>query len=312
MAASAIDKQRAADAIADGVHLVLAGRLLDGVERGERPLAHVFFQALLREARVGIDPGDAEDGEPLVDAPLDEGFFRREIEHVEFVDPGRHDQQRPLEHRRGRRRILDELHELVLEDHLAGRGGEIAPDREHRGIRLADLQVAAAGLDVLGEHMHAAHQIVGVAGERFAQQFGIGQHEIRRRQRVGDLPHVELGFLLGVRIEVGGVADQLVGPARGEQISLLEEIEELVRGPLRIGEALVVGRGRGDRRRRFAGEPLGRRCPQIEVGFAEPGLQLQAALRIGQPIFRDLPQRLGHFGHLLGGVRRRCGLPRGA
>ena len=132
--------------------LVFAGRLFDGVERGDRALADVVFEGLLRELRVGIDPGDAEYGEPLIDAPFDEGLFRRQIEHVELVDPGRHDQQRPLEHRRGRRRVLDELHQLVLENHLAGRRRQIAPDLEHRGIRLADAQIAAAGLDVLGQH----------------------------------------------------------------------------------------------------------------------------------------------------------------
>ena len=177
---------------------------------------------------VGIDPGDAEHGQALIDAPFDEGFFRRQIEHVKLVDPRRHDQQRALEHRFGRRRVLDELHQLVLEDHLAGRDREIASDLEHRGVGLADFQVAAAGFDILGEHVHAADQIVGVRGKGFAQQFRIGQDEIRRRQRIGDLPHVELGLLLGVRIEIGGVGDQFVGPARGEQIGLLEEVEELV------------------------------------------------------------------------------------
>ena len=91
---------------------------------------------------------------------------------------------------------------------LPGVDRQIAADLEHRGVRLADPQVAAAGFDVLGEHAHAANEIVGVAGERLAQQFGIGEHEVRRRQRVGDLPHVELGLLLRVRIEPGGVADQ--------------------------------------------------------------------------------------------------------
>ena len=198
---------------------------------------------------------------PLVDAPFDEGFFRREIEHVILVDPRRNDQQRPLEHGRGRRRELDELHELVLKNDLAGRRRQIAADGEHRGIGLADFQVPAAGFDILREHAHAANQVVGVGRERFPQQFGIGQHEVRRRQRVGDLPHVELGFLLGMRIEIGGIADQLVGPARGEQVALLEEIEELVRRPLRIVEALVAGLGRDNRCGRFAGEPLGGRGP---------------------------------------------------
>ena len=214
MTASVIAKQRAADAIADGVDLVLAGRELDRIERGERAFVHVVLEAFLGEVGVGIDPGDAEHGEALVDAPFDEGFFRRQVEHVELVDPGRHDQQRPLEHHRRRRRVLDELHQLVLEDDLAGRDREIAPDLEHRGVRLADLEIAAAGLDVLGEHVHAADQIVGIAQDRLAQQFRIGQHEVRRRHRVGDLPDVELGLLPGVRIEIGGVADQLLGPAR--------------------------------------------------------------------------------------------------
>ena len=49
-------KQRAADAIADGVYLVLAGRLLDRIERRERSLAHVVFEGFLRKAGVGVDP----------------------------------------------------------------------------------------------------------------------------------------------------------------------------------------------------------------------------------------------------------------
>ena len=72
--------------------------------------------------------------------------------------------------------------------------------------------MAAAGLDVLGQHVHAANQVLGVAGQGLAQQFRIGQNEIGRRQRVGDLPHIELGLVPGVRIELVGVADQPVGP----------------------------------------------------------------------------------------------------
>ena len=63
---------------------------------------------------------------------------------------------------------------------------------------------------------------------------------------------------------------------------------------------LSPGRGRGDRGGRFAGEPLRRGRPQIEIGLAEPVLQLDGALRIGQPVFRDLAERLDDFGHFLG------------
>jgi hypothetical protein len=104
----------------------------------------------------------------VVHAPLDEGFVGREIEDVELVDPGRHDQDRPLEHARGRGRVLDELHQLIFEDHLAGRDREIAADLEHRGAGLADLEIAAAGGDVLGQHVHAAHEVLGLRGEGLA------------------------------------------------------------------------------------------------------------------------------------------------
>ena len=264
------------------------------------PFAHVVLEVLVREPLVRIDPGDHEHREALIDAPFDEGFFRREIEHVELVDPGRHDQQRRLQHRRRRRRVLDELHQLVLEDHLAGRDREIAADLEFRGVGLADLQIAAAGLDVLGQHVHAAHEVLGVGAERLAQQLRIGQHEVRRRQRVGDLLDVELGLLAGVRVEALGVLDQMVGPVGGEQIGLLEEVEELVRRPFRIGEAPVLRIGRDDRAGRFAGQALGRRAPQIEIGPAEPRLQFDRAARIGQPVAADLAERLDHVGHLVG------------
>ena len=49
-------KQRSADAITDRVDLVFAGRLMNGVERGERSLPHVIFERLLREPFVGVNP----------------------------------------------------------------------------------------------------------------------------------------------------------------------------------------------------------------------------------------------------------------
>ena len=162
------------------------------------------------------------------------------------------------------------------------------------------LQVAAAGLDILGQHVHAAHQIVGVAGNCLAQQFRIGQNEIRRRQRIGDLPHIELGLLPGVRVEAGGVAHQLVRPSGGEQIGLFEKVEELVRAPFRIGKALVGG-GSGDDGAGFlAGEALGGRGPQIEVGLAQPGLQFDRALRVCEPVLGDLAKRFDDLGDLVG------------
>jgi hypothetical protein len=60
-------------------------------------------------ALVRIDPGNDEDRVALFDGPFDEGLLRIEIENVELVDPGRHDQQRAFEHGFGRRLVLDDL-----------------------------------------------------------------------------------------------------------------------------------------------------------------------------------------------------------
>ena len=176
-------EQRAADAIADGVDLGLAGRLLDGVERGERALAHVVLEALVAELRVRIDPGDAEHREALVDAPFDEGLLRREIEHVELVDPGRHDQQRPL----AARSAVDGAYWMSCISSfwkitLPGVTARLRPTSKLRASDWRILQIAAAGLDVLGQHVHAAREVLGVRGQRLAQQLRIGQHEIRRRR----------------------------------------------------------------------------------------------------------------------------------
>ena len=172
-------------------------------------------------------------------------------------------------------------------DHLARRRRHVDADDEVGRVGLADAQRAAAGFDVLGQHLHAAHEIVAVRGQRLAQHFRIGEHEIRRRDRVGDLLDVELGLLARVRIEAFGVLHQFLRPLRGEQIELQHEIEELVRFPLRILEALVarrrLDRGLGRLRRPCGARP----APEIEIGLADLGLQVRGALVVREPVFGD-------------------------
>ncbi len=305
-------EQRAADAIAGGVDLHLARHLFDDVHRGERALLHVVVEGLLAEFLVGIDPGDHEHGDALVDAPFDVGFFRLEIENVELVDPGRHDQERRAQHRLRGRRVLDQLHQLVLEDHLARRRRHVDADDEVGRVGLADAQRAAAGFDVLGQHLHAAHEIVAVRRQRLAQHFRIGEDEIRRRDRVGDLLNVELGLLARVRIEAFGVLHQFLRPLRGEQIELQHEIEELVRFPLRILEALVARRRLDRGLGRFAGHAARRLAPEIEIGLADLRLQVRGALLVRQPVFGDLGEGLDDLTDFAGRLVLRLRRPRAA
>ena len=248
-------KQRAPDAIAGGVDLHLAGDFFDDIHRRQRTFLHVIFEGLLAELPVRVDPGDHEYRDALIDAPFDEGFLRPEVEDVVLVDPGRHDQKRRAQHVLGRRLILDQLHQIVLVDHLAWRGSHVDADHKVGGIGLADAQRAVSGLDVLRQHRHAAHQIVAVRRQRLAQHFRIGEDEIGWRDRVGDLLDVELGLLARVRIDALGVTHQILRPSRRQQIELHHEIEELVRFPLGVLETPVARRGLDCRPHVLAGEP---------------------------------------------------------
>ena len=56
----------------------------------------------------------------------------------------------------GARLVLDQLHQVVLEDHLAGRGGDVLADLEGLGVGHLDAQLAVAALDVLEQIVQAA------------------------------------------------------------------------------------------------------------------------------------------------------------
>jgi hypothetical protein len=282
--------------------LQFAGSPLDDVHRRQRAFLHVIVEGFRAELLVRVDPRNHEHRDALIDAPFDEGFFRLEVEDVEFVDPRRHDQQRRAQHVFRRGRVLDQLHQLVLEDHLARGGRHVDADRQIGGVGLADPQRAVARLDVFREHLHAAHQIVAARRQCLAQDFRIGEDEVRRRERVGDLLDVEFGLLAGVRIDAFGVAHQLLRPLRREQIELHHEIEELIRFPFGVAEPLVARRWRNRRRRLLAGEPAHRGAPQIEIGLGHLHLQIGRPVIVRQPIFRHRAEGLDHLGELAGGL----------
>ena len=160
---------------------------------------------------------------------------------------------------------------------------------------------AVSGLDVLGQHFQAPRQVLAALGERRAQKLGIGGQEVRRRQRRGDLAQIELRLLALVRIEIVGAPDQIVRPARRQHIGLLDEVEIRIVAPCGVGEALVGGVGRGDRRRLFALQALQCRGPELDELPGQRRLRLKGPLRLGQVIFGHPAERPDHFAHLVGG-----------
>ena len=130
--------------------------------------------------------------------------------------------------------------------------------------------------------LQAAHQIVAALGERRAQQFGIGGDEVRRRQARSSAAADRTAPCGGCAGRVVGALDEIVGPVGRQHIGLLEEIEIGIVAPFRIGEALVAGVGRGDRRApRPAGGAGSRPTDRGTGATARPGRRAPAGRRRG-------------------------------
>ena len=147
----------------------------------------------------------------------------------------------------------------------------------------------------------------------FAQQLRIGQQEVGRRQRAGDLLDVEAGLVARVLVDPLGAFDQLLRPARGDQIGLLQEVEDGIFGPFGILEAVVLRLGPrpGRRRRRPA-----RACSVVPRGrgIGEPSRVCASTALWGSAsqYSRDLAERLDHLADALGDARIGLAAPRAA
>ena len=192
----------------------------------------------------------------LPDRPADERVPRPQIENVELVDPRRDDQQRPPLHGFGRRRVLDQLDQIVLVDDLARRRRDVLADLERRHVGHADMQPALAALEIVEQVLQPVQQVLAAAFDRRAQHLGIGHHEIRRRQRVDELARIEIDLARGALVEPFDLLDRALHPARGQQIALLDEVEQRVVAPRLVAKAAVLGGRLDDRLGLAAEKPL--------------------------------------------------------
>src|SRR5580765_8678002 len=129
----------AADAEAQGVDLLAARDLLRQADRLDRRVLDVVVPGALGDLLAGVLPADDEHPVPFADAMADQRVLRLQVEDVELVDAGRHDQQRPLIDLRRERLVLEELEELVLEHHPAFGRGDIAADLERGLVGLREM-----------------------------------------------------------------------------------------------------------------------------------------------------------------------------
>ncbi len=146
--------------------------------------------------------------------------------------------------------------------------------------------------------VEALHQVLAAAFDRGAQHLGIGHHEIRGRHRVDELPRIEVDLLRGLVVETVHLLHRRLHPARGEEVALLDVVEDRVLGPGAVLEAPVAGGGLDDGLPGAAHEALGGGLPEFEIVLPERELRLHQTAGIRH-------QALGHLHEGLAEAERR-------
>ena len=118
-------QQRAAQAVADRVHLALRHDCPHRLQRVQHAETQVILHAEVAIFDRRIVPGDHEHGVTSTDEVAHQRIGGREIEDVVLHDPSRHDEDRLAIDLAGFGRILDQLDQAVAVDHLALRDRDV-------------------------------------------------------------------------------------------------------------------------------------------------------------------------------------------
>ena len=193
------------------------------------------------------------------------------------------------------RRVLDQLHQIVLKDHLAGRERQVLAQLERLEVGHLDREAAFAPRQILEQVVESVQQIRAAALQRGAQDLRIGRHEVAGRHRVDELTGVEIDLLLGLVVEALELVDRIDQPARGQQIGLLDEIEHGVVVPRRVPKAAVALFGLDHRLHRLPEQALAGVLPEPQIILPQRQLRLQDRGRIGQDARSQLEDRRRKF-----------------
>ena len=215
-------------------------------------------------------PRDGEDRVALAHQVADQRVLGPEVEDVVLHDPGRDDQDRLRPDLLGRRAVLDQLHEVVAVDHVAGR---------HRHVPADDVAVRAGclarelGLRVLEPVAQAAQEVEAALLDGAAHDLGVGPGEVRGREHVEQLAGHEGDLPLVPRRDAAQARRGGLPPVLGQEEGLrLERERQLL--PAGVGEAAVARRQCG---RRLGLEPerpalgVGREPHPVAPGPLAPG-----------------------------------------
>ncbi len=161
----------------------------------------------------------------------------------------------------------------------------------------------------LEEIVQPADEVLAVAREGLAQDFWVGDEEVRRCDRVGELLGIELHLGERLRVEPFDMADRILHPVRGEEVGLLDEVEDSALLPIGVLEALVAAGRRNDRVDIVAEQALGGVLPEIEIALHELPLRLDDRAGVREEVAEEFEeggpdiQRVDRAGFLALGLR---------
>ena len=135
---------------------------------------------------------------------------------------------------------MDQLHDVVLVDHLARCHCEVAADSEGGTVGELGVQAAVAPDKVIHHVLRALGEIGALCIDSGTYHLGVKQGKVCRRERVRHLPQVEFDPSPGFVVESTQLLDQVAGMRDRRKIALLDRVERRTVGPLGILETLVV------------------------------------------------------------------------
>src|SRR5439155_23232973 len=126
-------------------------------------------------------------------------------------------------------------------------------------------ETAATAFPILEPVVQPISDILAAALQLRAQHFRVPEHEIGGPDRVRELLAIKLDPAALLLVEPVHLCNGALHPVRSEQITLLDEIEDLVFLPIPIAEALVAADGRHRWLRLTAQHAARRALPQSHV-----------------------------------------------
>ena len=186
-----------------------------------------------------VAPGNHEHRMALLHGIAHKGVLGPQVQDIELVDARRHHDEGPRAHLRRDRAVLDQLHQVVLVNHVARRQGEAGADLEGRFVALPD----ASPVRIRDQVRDPPGDALAPGLERLLQRRGVGGREIRRAHGIAPLLHRKPQPVLGPGLQIRALG-KIGEKARSQQVGLLQIRVIRVIAPIRGREAAVPRLGR--------------------------------------------------------------------